>query len=268
MLYQLSDLHLFDDPQASYRGANVQANLDRCLAYLKDRLTAEDTLIVTGDLCQHDNETAYMRLAQQLSQLTAQVAWIPGNHDATEPMLAAGEAFGIVTQANAELVVDEHWRVILLHTNDLPDGRGGSGIKPCHLAKLQAQLASPSPLHTLIALHHPFLPVGCPWQDDMMLSNAEALLSCLEQTDQPIKLIAGHVHGYHRIEHKHLELITSPATSVQFDPNSDTLAVREQGPLALPGVMAYQLDSLGGWQPQYIAIDEGAQGWPQPLGLL
>ena len=155
---QLSDTHL-----SSQGGKLVGVDTDRSLEAVC-RLVADlapvDALL-TGDLAGDESEEAYHRLQSALAPLGVPSFWLPGNHDAIwSPEHQLREHFKRYIRLT-------HWDILMLNTQRegmvagyLSDGELQVLEEAVHQA-LQAQ----RPM--LVATHHPLVPVGCEWLDEI-----------------------------------------------------------------------------------------------------
>ncbi|ALM51727.1 metallophosphoesterase [Halomonas huangheensis] len=236
-LIQLSDCHLYADPQARSRCGNPARQLAAVVA-AADALRP-DLVLVTGDISQDETQGAYHLAADALARLDCPWYWIPGNHDDPELMNAVQE---VVTE-----VASRHWRILQLDTHIEGDVRGEVGEQ--QLARLQQQLAEDD-RPTLIAMHHPPVEVGSTWMDAISLGDQQAFWAVLDNAPQVRMVICGHVH--HAFQARvdttqgHVEVYACPSTSDQFLAGSDEFAVDEA---SRPGlrVIDLQRDSWQTW---------------------
>ena len=86
---QLSDCHLFADPEGKLLGLNTQFSLDKVLELIRKEQPNPDLILATGDLSQDASYESYQRLDRTLSGFDVPVYWLEGNHDKPAPMLQA-----------------------------------------------------------------------------------------------------------------------------------------------------------------------------------
>jgi 3',5'-cyclic-AMP phosphodiesterase len=174
MLAQLSDPHIQDDDSAAALAAAVRAVLD---------LTPlPDAVLVTGDLAEHGTAAEYERVRELLAPLPMPVHVLPGNHDDRDVMRAH---LGAVETADVGGL-----RLIACDTTQ--PGRDDGSLD---LAWLAARLAE-SDAPTIVAMHHPPIPIGIPALDRIGLPEADraALAGLLARSPHVCRVIAGHVH--------------------------------------------------------------------------
>jgi Icc protein len=174
MLAQLSDPHVHDDGSAEALAAAVRSVL--ALAPLPD------AVLVSGDLAEHGTAAEYERVRELLAPLPMPVLALPGNHDDPDALRAR---FGGATTADVGGL-----RLIACDTT-----RPGRDDGRLDLAWLTARLAE-SDAPTVIAMHHPPVPIGIPALDRIGLPEADraALIGLLERSPHVCRVIAGHVH--------------------------------------------------------------------------
>ncbi|WP_421861781.1 metallophosphoesterase [Motiliproteus sp.] len=232
-LVQLSDLHLPEQRALGYRGLDVDRQFQQILADLEVRFPQLDALLLSGDLVHHGSESGYRRLLDYLQDFGVPWYWIPGNHDDARMMARLSPQQPKVLSWNG-------WRLVLLDSSAEPDGRGSGSlpISELQLLSQQLQLALEQQQRLLVVLHHNPVSVDSPWQDQIMLGNAEALWRTLAPADaagMPVMLLFGHIHQGRGFAHGIHRLYSCPATSVQFAAGTEQMQLVDGGPLAAPG---------------------------------
>lgn len=225
-LLQLSDCHLTPKAGELFRGVDPRLTLQAVVSHICQSQHHFDLLLLSGDLVHHGDASVYQELLLLLAPLKLPILWFAGNHDDAKVMqLAAPDLFGEVTRLQG-------WQLICLDSNHQPDGCGSGGVSPASLQRLALQLQVSSDTPTLIALHHNPLPSGTDWQDQIMLSNANAFWTVLEQAPHCKAVICGHLHQALSWQHQGIRVWSSPSTAVQFHPDS---------PASLPAYRWYHL---------------------------
>jgi Icc protein len=190
-LLQLSDPHLLADPQGRFRGRQPWACFEAALRRGRMLAPAPDLLLISGDLCQDESWAGYARLRDYLAAWPTPVALLPGNHDHPQRLRAALGRQALLAPAALEL---HGVRLLLLNSHRSGCVEGWLG--PRQLAWLAAQLAAPSPLPLLVAVHHPPLAIGDPAFDAIGLRDGPALLKLLAGQPQLRAVLFGHVHQH------------------------------------------------------------------------
>ncbi|WP_257441261.1 metallophosphoesterase [Nocardioides daeguensis] len=178
----LSDPHLLAD-SLQYGVIDTVAHLERALVRLRRLPTPPQALVFTGDLADRGEPAAYDRLREIVepvaAELGAEVVWVMGNHD--DRRAYSRGLFGVDSDAPQDRVHEvAGLRIVALDTS-VPGWHHGE-LSDDQLAWLADVLATPAPHGTLLALHHPPIPVP-------MLRLAELI----ELHDQPrlAEVVAG-----------------------------------------------------------------------------
>ena len=82
-IIELSDLHLFDDPNKLMNGVNTADTFASVLSLVRQQRDNVDLLVLTGDLCHEPTPQNYDRLFATLNDVDIPFIAIPGNHDVT-----------------------------------------------------------------------------------------------------------------------------------------------------------------------------------------
>ncbi|GAB6043801.1 phosphodiesterase [Endothiovibrio diazotrophicus] len=220
---QISDFHLYADPQEHYRGIDAEGRLRAVLA----RVAAERPALViaSGDLTQDGLGGGYRRLREVLLELDCPVLCVPGNHDdpATMAQRLAGGPIHFMHPWR-----DGGWQVLPLDSC-VPREVGGR-LAESELARLDRWLEASPELNTLVVVHHPPVAVGSRWMDELGLENGAALIAALRGRRRVKGVLFGHVHQAFEGQAGGVPLFGVPATSVQFLPGADEFALDERPP--------------------------------------
>jgi len=192
----ISDPHLLAD-RLQYGVVDTDAGLARSLDRLARLETPPRALVFTGDLADRAEPAAYARLRAIVepaaARMGAEVVWVMGNHDERAPY-AAG-LFGVeVDDATAQDRVHEvdGLRIVALDTS-VPGYHHGD-LTDDQLAWLRDVLATPAPHGTLLALHHPPIPVPTvPAAQIIELLDQDRLAGVVAGTDVR-GILGGHFH--------------------------------------------------------------------------
>lgn len=220
-IVQLTDIHLCDDPSQVLLGVNTDKSFDRVLSHLEHNLP--DLLLLTGDLTQDGGKPSYRRLLHKVQQLGIPAYYLPGNHDDLQAM---AEIIPPESLAINRSVVIEGWHLVLLSSvvPGLVEGKLGSRT----LLWLEQSLQQYPELPTLIALHHPVLPLGSPWLDRLGLEDSEEFWRICGSYLQVKVVIAGHAHQEQEVMRftakGMVRCLVTPSTCAQFKPRSPDFA--------------------------------------------
>lgn len=215
-LLQVTDPHLFGDPEREIYDVRTAESLRRVLAEaLGGGGALPDAIVVTGDIGDDETEQAYRNFRAMLQGCGVPVLCLPGNHDAPRLMerLLEGEGFQYCGRADFGA-----WAVVLLDTH-LPYDPSGFLAAP-ELARLDADLRAFADKHVLVCLHHPPVPIGSAWLDGLGLRNSREFLAVVERHPQVRAVLAGHVHQAFDRQIDRVRFLTTPSTCAQFTPQT------------------------------------------------
>jgi Icc protein len=198
VIAHLSDPHLLAGGARQYGVIDTEAGLTRALERLRHVRPAPQVLVFTGDLADLGEAAAYTRLRELVeaaaAELGAQVVWVMGNHD--ERAEYAAELFGVTGSEAAAPQDRVHdvagLRVIALDTS-VPGYHHGD-LTEDQLAWLREQLATPAEHGTILAMHHPPIPVPMLRAGELIeLLDQHRLASVVEGSDVRA-VVGGHFH--------------------------------------------------------------------------
>jgi Icc protein len=160
VIAHVSDTHLRAGGVLQYGAIDTEANLLQTIARLGRIRPRPDALVITGDLADTAEPKAYARLRELIepaaAEWNAQVVWVMGNHDER-----AAYSLGLFDEESEEAqdrVYDvAGLRIVALDTS-VPGYHHGE-LTDAQLAWLADVLATPAEHGTLLALHHPPIPV-------------------------------------------------------------------------------------------------------------
>ncbi|MFJ1339648.1 3',5'-cyclic-AMP phosphodiesterase [Pseudomonas caricapapayae] len=223
-LVQLTDSHLFADPQGTLLGMNTRESLQRVIEKVREEQPRIDVLLATGDLSQDGSEESYRCFRDLTASFEAPTRWLAGNHDEPRPMELVAQGTDLL---NPQLDIG-NWRILML--NSAVPGSVPGVLDESQLALLERSLKEAPERHHLICFHHQPVPIGCAWMAPIGLRNADALFALLQGYPQVRGLLWGHVHQEWDQLHDGVRLLASPSTCIQFEPGSEDFKVGEQAP--------------------------------------
>ncbi len=198
VIAHLSDPHLLPAGVLQYGVVDPDAGLRLALTRLARLDPLPQALVFTGDLADKAEPEAYARLRSLVepaaAEMGAEVVWVMGNHD--ERAAYAAGLFDLELadhHATQDRVHDvAGLRIVSLDTS-VPGYHHGE-LTADQLAWLADVLATPAPHGTLLALHHPPIPVPMmPSAEVIELVEQERLAAVLEGTDVRC-ILGGHLH--------------------------------------------------------------------------
>lgn len=195
IIAHLSDPHLLSRGGRQYGVIDPEPGLRRALDRLAGLPQPPQALVFTGDLADLGEPAAYERLGELVepvaAEFGAQVIWVMGNHD-ERPVYSAA-LFGDASQLPQDRVYDvAGLRVIALDTS-VPGWHHGE-VTDEQLDWLDDVLATPAPYGTLLAMHHPPVPLPLDGANVALeLDRQDRLAAVLAGTDVR-SILAGHLH--------------------------------------------------------------------------
>lgn len=195
LLLHLSDTHFLGSGRQLYD----QIDSDTPLRKLMERVVASElpveALVFTGDLADRAEADAYLRLRDLVEpwaqKLGAQLVWVMGNHDEREPFTEIMWREEPTTDTRDRVIMLGGLRLIVLDSS-VPGYHHGE-LTPTQLSWLQAELSTPAPHGTLLALHHPPIPTPITLMGLIELDNQPAFADVIRGTDVR-GVLGGHLH--------------------------------------------------------------------------
>lgn len=222
---QITDTHLFADAATSLRGRVTYLTLQQVLDHVQQAAWPADLVSVTGDLIQDDTREAYLRFRSAMSALGLPVYCIPGNHDVRSLMrdVLDSEPFYYCEPAERN-----NWLMVGL--DSCAEGIAAGRMSGGELDRLDRIIAGSAAEHVMICLHHPPLPVGSNWLEEVGLQNADQFLQRAVASGRVRLLVFGHVHQAFEGSYESMRVIGTPSTCRQFAVGSDNYAVDDKSP--------------------------------------
>jgi len=196
ILLHLSDTHLRAPATPRlFDTVDGAARLEETIGLIEASGVRPDAIVVTGDLADLGEADAYACLRALLEpfaqRIGARVLWVMGNHDERGAFRAS-----LLDEASDLRPVDrvdelDGLRVVTLDTS-VP-GRHHGEVRDAQLSWLADVLATPAPLGTILAMHHPPVPSVLPLAASVELRDQSRLAAVLRGTDVRT-IIAGHLH--------------------------------------------------------------------------
>jgi 3',5'-cyclic-AMP phosphodiesterase len=225
LIAQITDSHLFADESQTLLGIPTARSLQAVLSQLIALEPQPDLLLITGDLSQDETPESYQQLQQLVAPLNLPTYWVRGNHD----QLPDIEQFLNHPPLSAQKQFQQGgWNFLLLNSAVL--GKVYGQLSPETLNWLEQQLQAQPDLPTLIALHHPPVPIESNWMDDISLHHADELMAVLDRHPQVKLVLFGHIHQAFAAERRGIHYLGAPSTCVQFKPKHQEFAVDQEKP--------------------------------------
>lgn len=194
-LIQLTDLHIGPGGDDDPGPVDTLAVLDRALQAVQRSGLRPSAVLFTGDLTENGAPAEYRRLRAvvdpALERIGARAVYVAGNHDDR----AALREHLLDEEPSTDPLDRVTWfgdlRVVALDST-VP-GLDYGELRPEQLDRLRAELASPAPAGTVLALHHPPLPSAAPLAASIELVGRADLGAAIAGTDVRA-VLAGHTH--------------------------------------------------------------------------
>ena len=238
-IVQLTDLHLYKDPQTLLAGVATWNTFSAVLEQVRSEQADLDYLILTGDLAQDETLETYLMLREALGDWLDRCRIIPGNHDDRSNLRKAFPEFFPDNEGPLTFTLTAGaWRIIGLDSRVAGEVKGR--IDANQLNWLKAQLAIGPNTRTLVFLHHPPIPINVAWLDEIGLNDAAEFIELVEASPQVEVVCAGHVHQEFAGRIGAASIYTTPSTCVQFGARAE-----EKFDTGVAGYRAFRLDGFG-----------------------
>jgi 3',5'-cyclic-AMP phosphodiesterase len=191
----LSDTHLLGGGRPLYGTVPVDDRLRVALERLEASPVDPHAVVFTGDLTDIGEPDAYRRLRDAvepvIERMGAQLVWVMGNHDDR-----AAYSSLLFDEDPSERPQDRVYdigglRIISLDTT-VPGFHHGE-LDAVQLEWLREILATPAPLGSILALHHPPIPTPLEVMAVLELQRQEELASAIGGSDIRA-ILGGHLH--------------------------------------------------------------------------
>lgn len=195
VIAHLSDPHLLAGDALQYGRIDTAEHLQRALTRLGQLEMPPDAIVLTGDLADLGEPAAYDRLRELIepaaSAIGAEVVWCMGNHDEREPF--SRSLFGAESSEPQDRVHDIDGLRIIALDSTVPGWHHGA-LTAGQLDWLREQLATLAEHGTILAMHHPPIPVPMvPEAELIALADQQALAAIVEGSDVRA-VLGGHFH--------------------------------------------------------------------------
>lgn len=215
---------MFAAADASLRGRVTYATLQQVLAHIAESDWPADHLQVTGDIIQDDTRMAYLRFRDALEPVGLPVYCVPGNHDIRDIMrdVLQDEPFHYCGSMEAN-----NW--LIVGVDSCMESNAAGYIEDGELERLEGLVQSTPADHVMVCLHHPPLPIGSRWLDELGLQNGEQFLQRIAPGKVRL-VIFGHVHQAFDDVFRSVRILGTPSTCRQFAAGSDRYALDDKPP--------------------------------------
>jgi 3',5'-cyclic AMP phosphodiesterase CpdA len=191
----LSDPHLLAGGALQYGHVDTEARLTAALERLGRLDPSPQALVFTGDLADKAEPKAYLRLRELVEStaeaIGAQVIWVMGNHD--ERAAYSRHLFDVESEDPQDRIHDVAGLRIVSLDSTVPGWHHGE-LRPSQLEWLGDVLATPAPHGTVLAMHHPPIPVPMMRIAEIIELRDQQPLADLVAGSDVRAIIGGHFH--------------------------------------------------------------------------
>lgn len=209
---QLTDLHLFAEPDGLFNNINTRDSFTRVLNHVQQHYGSPDVIVLTGDLAHDGKPETYQFIADALKVFATPVYCVLGNHDHRDH---AYQIYPFEPISMDEHCLLSHWQIILIDSNHqaMPDSYEGE-VSANELQKISRLTARHSDKWTLIAMHH-----NLPEHHDrgvaVEVRNHQQVMQYFEQLPNIKLVLSGHVHQEFVVVQNGICYLSTPATGYQ-----------------------------------------------------
>lgn len=194
-LLHISDTHLRAGDSRLFDLVDGTRALARALEVIEATGVKPDAVVFTGDIADLGETSAYADLKALVEpfadRIGARVLWVMGNHDERGSFRRA--LLGEAPELSPIDRVDELSGLRVVTLDSTVPGHHHGEVTDSQLEWLAAELATPAPLGTILAMHHPPIPSVLPLAASVELRDQRRLAAVLRGTDVRA-IIAGHLH--------------------------------------------------------------------------
>lgn len=239
MIAHITDTHIPGAGDTTHDDAEPVANLYAALQHASQRCSA---IIITGDCAaKAGTDAEYAKFAEVIKSATVPVWLAPGNHDDSAKMRLL---FGLPTNnGRCDYVVDlVGARLVILDSTR--SGREDGALDAGQLDWLAAQFGETP---TIIAMHHPCVPLGGKAFATVRLDDSsidglrKTVATAVARGHRIHAIVSGHAHMTCFAEFAGVKAIVAPSSAYEFG--------------VVDGRFSYQLG-----EPQYMEYSWGSDG--------
>ncbi len=230
-LIQITDLHLVV-PGSRLHGLDPLGRLDRCLDDVATRHADAEICVISGDLTDRGEPSAYDALKTRLENFPLPVVLMLGNHDNRENFRSVFSDYPVDDNGFVQSSTQTSWGEILC-LDTLAPGRREGELCQKRLDWFQQKLEQVQERPVLLFMHHPPFDIGIPRLDVIRLEQPGAFTSIVTRHRQNIRhLFFGHVHrpvsgSWNRVPHSALPALNH---QVPYDSVTPVMAYNNEPP--------------------------------------
>ncbi len=212
-IVQLSDPHIVPADRQPVHGQDTLRRLRAAVEAVNRLIPAPDLVVMTGDQINDGSEDSYRALKDLLPSLRFPCRMAMGNHDYRPAFRRVMLEESGADSAPYYYALDRvGHRIIVLDTQD--EGEVAGRLDDAQLNWLEQELYSGLP--SVICMHHPPVPVGVDWMDELILQDSGRFLRICENRPSLRLILCGHVHYDFHMKLGHATVLTAPSVGLQF----------------------------------------------------
>lgn len=179
-------------------GLSPARKLEQALEHALEQHSDAGNIIFSGDLA-HDGDTeAYKLLHEMTKGIEIPITFMMGNHDnrTTFSKVFPNVMFDTNGFLQSKVSLDQ-CELLCLDTLQYPKSSFNKNVGflcEKRLAWLDRELRAAKQKKVIIFMHHPAFPVGFKAMDDIRLLNEKSFFSILDDSNNVVHLISGHIH--------------------------------------------------------------------------
>lgn len=218
---QITDFHLVP-PGEKLFGLTPSERVSRCMEDIARWHADADFCVISGDLTNAGDASAYAWLAKKLAAFPLRTFIIPGNHDERCALMRAFPHIGRDAKGFIQYTHETQDGVFLfLDTLKGPVSEGEYCVE--RRAWLKGQLERLRDRPVWIFMHHPPFDVGIPYMDRIKLEEPEAFAEILSGHGDIRHIFFGHIHRAAYINWRGIPCTSLPGTSHQIPLNRESI---------------------------------------------
>lgn len=223
-IVQVTDPHLFADPEAQLLGVNTSKSFAAVLNTIRAVDYPAHIMLATGDLSQDYSAESYQQFVRAVTPVGLSCHYLPGNHDDPRIMYLHMQGEQIFGQ---QRILAGKWQILMLDST--VRGKPGGHMAQSQFELIEQAIAAHPECYTLLVMHHNPILVNCTWLDQHCMDNGAEFLERVAMYPQVKGLLWGHVHQridtHYEGPHGALQLMATPSTCIQFKPLSPYFAL-------------------------------------------
>ncbi|MXY50714.1 MAG: phosphodiesterase [Gemmatimonadetes bacterium] len=212
-IVQLSDPHIVPAEQQPVHGQDTLERFRAAVNAVNRLSPSPDLVVMTGDQSNDGTEASYRALKDILTRLRFPCHMALGNHDYRPVFrMIMLEETGADSAPYYYSLNRSGYRIIVLDTQD--EGEVSGRLDDDQLDWMEQELATGLP--SVICMHHPPVPVGVAWMDELILLDNERFLHICGAAAALRLILCGHVHHDFRMDLGCATVLTAPSVGLQF----------------------------------------------------